>query len=102
MRRIPGIVAAGPGETVGEKRGLGGRLVVISTVGPAGEPLDALCVRREPKNAARSEELSRTTHESGVRFHSTGAGGTAMRLDLTPETVGYHEEGVLDLEGRRS
>ncbi|MCH5675641.1 hypothetical protein [Streptomyces gilvus] len=103
MRRIPPRVEEDePGEIVGgEKRALGGRLVVLSTLGPAGEALDAMCIRREPKNAVHSEHLRREARPDGVRYDSEGAEGAAMLLDLTTESMVYREEGVLDVAGNR-
>jgi hypothetical protein len=102
MRRIPPGVDLVSGEA-GDRRGLGGRLVLLSTLDAGENPGTALRVRREPKGAASSDELNRHALPQGVRFSSPAHGdGRAMRADLTADSLDYSEENVLELAGTRS
>jgi hypothetical protein len=101
MRRIPPRPDAGPA-TAGEHVGLGGRLIVLATRGPAGERHDDLRLRREAKNAASSEELVRQGRPDGVRFSAPAGERRALELELGVDDVAYREEGVLDVRGHRA
>ncbi|MEV5829708.1 hypothetical protein AB0L25_29490 [Spirillospora sp. NPDC052242] len=94
MRRIPPA-----GSTMGEpdsKEALSGKLIVMSTHDGAG----ALRVRREPKVAVDSREITRAPVPGGVRFASAAAArGGAFDLSLSPHELSYSEEGIVDLRG---
>ncbi|WP_372349740.1 hypothetical protein [Streptomyces sp. KL116D] len=67
MRRFtPGADLAA--ESSGERRGLGGRLIVMSTVDAEGVSTGELRVRREPKDAVPSDLARREALPDGVRF----------------------------------
>jgi hypothetical protein len=102
MRRVPGRPGGEP-EAATEGRALGGRLLVLSAVGPGGEPRDAMRVRREAKDAVSSDALHRVPRPDGLLVAAgDDAGGRAMQLDLTVDTLSYREDGVLDLSGARA
>lgn len=89
------------GSTSGEHVGLGGKLLVLSDRGLAGEQRDALYPRREAKDAADSGEPTREPTPDGVRFSARAGDRRAHELHLGVDDFARQEEGVLELSGTR-
>jgi hypothetical protein len=95
MRRI--TPAASSTESDGRKS-LGGKLIVLSA-----EPgADAMEMRREPRGAADSADISGTLIDENTAClsSSAGAAGRPMRLVLGTDDFSYREDDVIDVTGR--
>ncbi len=93
MRRIP---PAGVETGAAGAQSLGSRLIVMDS-----QDADGLAVRREAKNAASSDEVTRAFVSGSAVFSASGAGRAAMRLETDGVTLRWTEDGVLDLAGRQ-
>lgn len=94
MRRIASV----PHEAnEGERKSLGGKLIVLGTGTDKGQ----MQLRREARGAVDSADIERRAHaENAVRYASApGATGQPMELVLSESEFSCREEGVIDVTG---
>jgi hypothetical protein len=95
MRRVP--AARDTGAAGSDIRSLGGKLIVLSSGG--GD--EQLTMRREPRHAPDSNEMTRRTLGAEVAELTAPANehGRSVALTLSTETLRYEETGIIDVSG---
>jgi hypothetical protein len=95
MRRIP--PAQDTTQTNGDPRSLGGKLILLSSA----DGDDQMQIRREPRNAPGSNDLTRRVVDStAVEFTAPANDhGRSVALTLSSTSLSYRESDVIDVSG---
>ncbi len=95
MRRVPAVRDSKKAGS--DIRSLGGKLILLSSKG-GGEQMQ---LRREPRHAPESNDLTRTVLDSGaVQFTApANDAGRAVILEMSVPTLRYQETDVIDVTG---
>lgn len=95
MRRVPAV--RDNKKAGSDIRSLGGKLILLSSAGGDAQ----MQLRREPRHAPESNDLSRSVLDSGaVRFTAqANDAGRAATLELSTQTLRYQETDVIDVTG---
>ncbi|MFE9320706.1 hypothetical protein ACIHDR_12710 [Nocardia sp. NPDC052278] len=95
MRRVPAV--RDDKKAGADIRSLGGKLILLSSAGGT----EQMQLRREPRHAPESNELSRRVLGTGaVEFTSPANDhGRAVTLELSAQTLRYQETDVIEVTG---
>ncbi|MBS9376441.1 hypothetical protein [Rhodococcus sp. B50] len=94
MRRVPAV--RDNAKATGDIRSLGGKLILLSGAGS-----DQQQLRREPRHAPESNELSRRMTDAGAVEFTAPANehGREVSLTLSADSLAYRETDVIDVTG---
>lgn len=86
-----------PAKSDGPVTSLGGKLIVVST--DTGR--DQLQLRREPRHAADSADITKSVRDGAAVFEAPAKGeARSMKLSLSDPDFSYVEDGVIDVTGK--